>query len=268
MGNENLQDIPAARKVFILNYIKTHGSASIKDLSVIQNVSEATIRRDLDEMSLEGKVERTRGGAILPIEKSTSFEHVYQEKAQLMITEKKAIGKYAAGHIQDGDTIFLDSGTTSLQVGMNLAKKKDLTVFTYDLFIANSIILDSTSTLIVTGGIRRNDFGVLTGPMVQNFIRDIRVSKAFLTADSVDTDFGVSNASFHEVDIKKQLIHSGRYVYLLADHSKFGKTAMAHVCSLHDINEIIVDDGLSPAIQTKLTQAGVSFTLVPPVSEQ
>ena len=263
MENENLQDIPAARKVFILNYIQTHGSASIKELAILQNVSEATIRRDLYEMSLEGKIERTRGGAILQTEQSTSFEHAYNEKAKLMIDEKKAIGKFAASYIENGDTVFLDSGTTSLQIALNLADKKNITVITYDLFIATSIILDESSTLIVTGGIRRNDFGVLTGPMVEQFLRDIRVNKVFLSADSVDLDFGVSNAGFHEIDAKKQSIRSGRYIYLIVDHSKFGKVAMTRVCTLRDVYEIIVDDGLSVEMQDALSKASVPFKLVP-----
>ena len=263
MENENLQDIPAARRVFILNYIQTHGSASIKELSILQNVSEATIRRDLDEMSQEGKLERTRGGAILLTEKSTSYEHAYNEKAKLMIDEKKAIGKFAASYIEDGDTIFLDSGTTSLQVGLNLADKKNLTIITYDLFIATSVILDDSSTLIVTGGIRRNDFGVLTGPMVQDFLRDIRVNKVFLTADSVDINFGISNAGFHEIDAKKQSIRAGRYIYLIVDHSKFGKVAMTRVCTLRDVDEIIVDDNLPLDTQAALSKENILFTLVP-----
>lgn len=267
MENENLQDIPAARKVFILNYIQAHGSASIKELALLQNVSEATIRRDLDEMSLEGKLERTRGGAILLAEQSTSFEHAYNEKAKLMIDEKKAIGKFAASYIEDGDTVFLDSGTTALQVALHMADKKNITVITYDLFVATSIILDESSTLIVTGGIRRNDFGVLTGPMVQEFLRDIRVNKVFLTADSVDMEFGVSNAGFHEIDAKKQSIRSGRYIYLIVDHSKFGKVAMTRVCPLQDIDEVIVDDGLSSDMQNALTKSNVTFQLVPTEDE-
>lgn len=267
MENHTLQDIPAARKVFILNYIKENGSASIKDLSILQNVSEATIRRDLDAMSIEGILERTRGGAILPHEKSTSFERVYHEKSKLMTLEKKAIGRFAASHVLDGDTIFLDSGTTSFQIGMNLADKRKITVITYDLFIANSIILDASSTLLVTGGVRKTDFGVLTGSLVLNFIRELRLNKAFLTADSVDISFGVSNASFDEVDIKKELIRSSRYVYLAADHSKFGKAAMTHVCSLHDIDEIITDDGLSVDMQKELSTDNIAFTLVSPETE-
>lgn len=262
LEKENLQDIPAARKALILKYIKTHGSASIKDLSILQNVSEATIRRDLDEMSLEGVIKRTRGGAILPTKKSTSFEHAYREKAGLMVDEKKAIGKFAASYVKDGDTIFLDSGTTSFQIGQNLADKKYITVITYDLFIANSTLLDVTSTLIVTGGIRRSDFGVLIGPMVQEFIRNIRVDKVFLTADSVDINFGVSNAGFHEMDIKKQSILCGQHIYLTVDHSKFGQVAMARVCPLQDVGEIIVDSGLPIHIQEALTRENIKFTLV------
>ncbi|MDE7038927.1 MAG: DeoR/GlpR transcriptional regulator, partial [Lachnospiraceae bacterium] len=133
--------------------------------------------------------------------------------------------------------------------------------------LPTSIILDASSTLLVTGGVRKTDFGVLTGSLVLNFIRELRLNKAFLTADSVDISFGVSNASFDEVDIKKELIRSSRYVYLAADHSKFGKAAMTHVCSLHDIDEIITDDGLSVDMQKELSADNIAFTLVSPETE-
>ena len=255
-------DLPANRKAQVLRYIENSGSATIRELSALLKVSEATIRRDLDELNSENRVERIHGGALISKTSRTSFECAYQDKAKIMTDEKKRIGFQAASYVEDGETVLLDSGTTSLQIAMNLSSKKNITVITYDLYIANAAVLDASSTLIVTGGMRRPDFGVLTGSMVQDFIREIRVDKAFLGADAVDVKFGVSNATFHEVDLKKALIHAAQKVYLVADHSKFGNLALMHVCGLNEIDLIVTDRNLPQEMQAALKSANYNCVLV------
>ena len=255
-------DLPATRKAAISRYINSKGSATIRELANLLNVSDATIRRDLDALSCDNIVERIHGGAQASRASRTSFESAYGDKSNYMVEEKKRIGFRAAAYIEDGDTILLDSGTTSLQIALNLSEKKNITVITYDLHIANSIVIDPTSTLVVTGGIRRPGFGVLTGSMVQDFIQGIRVDKTFLSADAVDIDFGVSNATLHEADLKKALIHSGQKVYLVADHSKFGNLALVHVCGLSDVDLIITDTGLPEKIQNLLDSKSSHYVLV------
>lgn len=203
MSTISSSDLPAARRSSIIRYVNSAGSATIKQLSNMLKVSEATIRRDLDELSNENMILRIHGGAQSLQERCTSFESAYRDKATYMVDEKTRIGFHAASYISDGDTILLDSGTTTLQLGMNLSEKKNITVITNDLHIASTIELDPSSTLIVTGGIRRSGFGVLTGAVVQEFFQGIRVDKSFLSADAVDIEFGISNATFHEVDQKK-----------------------------------------------------------------
>lgn len=247
-------ELPTTRKASILRYIKVKGNATIKELSSQFNVSEATIRRDLDELDSEKLLERIHGGAQIPNVSSTSSETAYREKALLQVAEKTRIGAYAASLIADGDTILLDSGTTCLQIALNLDKKKRITVITNDLHIANSIVLDSSSTLIVTGGIARPEFGVLTGTMVQRFLQGIRVDKTFLSADAIDIRYGIFNATMHEVDLKKALIASAQQVCLTADHTKFGKVALAQVCTLSELDLIVTDNALSPIQQQLLNE--------------
>lgn len=255
-------DLPATRRTSILRYVNSSGSATIKELSSLLNVSEATIRRDLNELSSENMIERIHGGAQTLQDRCTSFESAYRDKSTFMVEEKARIGFCAASYINDGDTILLDSGTTTLQIALNLAEKRNITVITNDLHIANSIELDPTSTLIVTGGIRRSGFGVLTGAMVQDFIRGIRVDKAFLSADAIDVDFGVSNATFHEVDQKKALIHSAQKVYLVSDHTKFGNVALIRVCDLRNIDLLITDNALHPKLRAQLDNLNIHYELV------
>lgn len=256
------KNLPATRRASILNFVNAAGSASVKELSSIINVSEATIRRDLDELGKENLIERIHGGAQALQLGKTSFESAYYDKTTYMTDEKNRIGFFAASYVNDGDTVLLDSGTTTLKVAMNLAQKKNITVITNDLHIANSIELDPTSSLIVSGGIRRDGFGVLTGATVKEFFQNIRVDKSFMGADAVDSDFGISNATFHEVDQKKALIHSSQKVYLVADHTKFGKIALARVCDLRSLDCIITDSALPDIYQTQLQSRKIKYILV------
>jgi len=262
MGNQKqkISSIPAERQKQIIEYIENHGSAQIKALADYQNVSEATIRRDLDELAASGIIERTHGGAIV-IDKSTSFEHKYSEKMKLMLAEKCSIAKAASELVRDGDTVFLDSGTTTYFIAQNLGNFKDLTVITHDLQIGNTAVLHPTSTLIVTGGIRREGFSVLVGSHTENFIKELKVNLVFLGADAIDVKNGIYNANFLEVGIKKLLVAIGKHVVLVSDSSKFSRSALAKVCGIGSIDTIVTDSGITDEIKDQIEKNGVRLIL-------
>lgn len=253
--------IPAERMKQILAFIEEKGSAQVRQLAKFQQVSEATIRRDLIELEKLGSIKRTHGGAVIS-GRSTSFERVYQEKMVMQAAEKKRIGREAAKYVGDGDTLFLDSGTTIYQLAQQLEDKKNLTVITNDLCIANTTVLHPSSDLIVTGGIRREYYNVLVGSITENFVRRLRVDKMFLSADAVDPEFGVSNANFIEAEIKTLMVNAGKEVILLADKTKFGKTALTRVCYLNEVNRIITDSGVPQAIVQKIAEQGVTLEMI------
>lgn len=247
--------LPIERQDSILQYIRTHGSAQIKELSVLMGVSEATIRRDLDELDHSGKVERTHGGAICN-HNGTSFERKHEEKMSIMEEEKRRIAQAAASFVSEGDTIFLDSGTTTFLLGTLLSDIPNLTIITYDIIIAYSLALHPTSTLIVTGGVRRSGYNnVLIGVQTENFLRDLHVDKTFLGADAIDINFGVSNSNYMEAEVKKQAAKIGRHTFLLTDHSKFGNTALSKVCSLDEIDVLITDKNTPQSFVNPLKKA-------------
>ncbi len=258
---EEQQFIPAERMKQILAFIEEKGSVQVKELAGFQQVSEATIRRDLIELEQQGTIRRTHGGAVI-VTRSTSYERVYQDKTMLQAAEKKRIGVAASRYISNGDTIFLDTGTTIYQLGRALHEKQNLTVITNDLCIASSVVLHPSSELIVTGGVRRECFNVLIGSITENFVRNLRLDKVFLSADAVDVEFGVSNANFIEAEIKTVAVHAGKEVILLADKTKFGKTALKRVCTLSEVDRIISDTGLSPAIVSQMAERGMALELV------
>lgn len=247
---ENNLDFPAERLKKLEALLEERGSAKISELAADLRVSESTIRRDLDTLVKFGRIERTHGGAIW-IRHSSSYE-LYADKVLVNLEAKRRIGAACAEMIEDGDSLFLDSGTTTFQVAQALKSRKNLTVFTYDLAIATMVSFDPSTTVVVTGGVKREDYNVVSGTMAEDFISRIHFGTLFLSADAIDPEFGVSNTHLPEVFIKSRLCAAADRVVLAADSSKYGKVAMAKVCSFDQLAAIVCDSGLEPEMQRQL----------------
>lgn len=231
-----------ARQQAILEHINNAGSAQIKELAVELGVSEATVRRDFDELAQSGLAERVHGGLVKA--NGTAFERYHSEKLQSMLQEKQRIARKAASLIENGDSIFLDSGTTTYFIAQNLSMLTDLTIITNNLDIALSCKFHPTSTLLVTGGVRRDNYSVLIGDVAENMLKSFFVDIAFLGCDAISLDNGVYNTNFMELGIKKQIVACGRRLVLVTDSSKFHKKALAKVCDVQELDMVITDDGL------------------------
>lgn len=252
--NVKVSHVPAERQEMIVQYVRSHGSAQIKPLSKWLDVSEATIRRDLDDLNAAGALERTHGGAVFRKD-GTSFERQYEDKLTIMEPEKRRIAQAALTFIEPGDTLFLDSGTTCYYLGLILGDIPNLTVFTYDLMIAYTTALHISSTLVLSGGIRRTAYNnVLIGSNVTDFLHNLRFDKVFLGADAVDVNYGVSNSNYPEAEIKQHALESGQKSILLADSSKFGKVALSRVCTLDQIDTLISDKSINQAYVPELSK--------------
>ena len=253
--------IPAERQKKMMEYIEIHTSAQIHELAAEFHVSEATVRRDLDELDQQGALRRTHGGAI-KVDRSTSYEHMYTEKIGLMTEEKHRIARYAAQMVHNGDTVMIDSGTTAFFIAQALSSHENLTLITNDLCIAYQTPIHPSSTLIVTGGTRRQGRQELVGTMTENFIRDTRVDIAFIGADGVDFTAGVTNANFAEIGVKRLMIQSAMRSVVVADHGKFGRVALARVCDLNEPDMILTDSGLEEETLSKLRKLQIEVELV------
>ncbi len=230
------------RQQEILDYINGNGSATIRDFLGIYDVSEATIRRDFDELSKLGLIDRIHGGAMRV--NSTALVHFHTEKMTLRLNEKKQIAAYAASLVKNGESLFLDSGTTATFIAMELTNHKDLIIITNNLDIVRSVQFDPTVSLIVTGGVRNDQYSALVGNIAENLISSFHVDKAFMGCDAIDVESGVYNANFPAVGVKQCIVNCGKKTILVADSSKFYVKALAKVCSLQAIDMIITDKGL------------------------
>ena len=246
-GFDYTQEIIHGRLIAIMEYLKKYGRLTVLDMSEYLNVSQATIRRDLKELQKQGVIRRTHGGAVLN-GISTTFEYQYHDKVAMMMDEKERIAIQAALEIEDGDAVFLDSGTTTYQIAQHLQERKNLTVITYDMSIAIALNNHPSAQVIVTGGAVRSNYNVLVGSITEQFIRNMMVDKVFLSADAVDRNFGISNANYIESGVKSLLVKAGKKIILVADRTKFNKLAVSKFCDIKDIDLIITDKDISPDI--------------------
>jgi len=241
--------IPGQRKQNIVDYLAIYRSITVHKASELNGVSVATARRDIDEMTEEGLCSRTHGGAVL--NESISMETVHSEKRRLMVSEKHQIAMNALKMIHEGDSVFLDSGTTTYFLAKELKAYRNLTVITNNLDIAGTIELDGTSSMIVVGGMRRTEYSVTTGSVAEAFLRDLKVDLTFMGADAVDPDSGVYNSNFMELGTKRSMLECGRKTVLLVDHTKFRKKALVKICGFEAFDCIITDE-LDDRLRRKL----------------
>lgn len=252
--------IPAERKKRIMEYIEASGSAQIKELALVFAVSEATVRRDLAELDDEGRIERTHGGAILRtgLQQKAYFP---DSSADFLAKEKKAIAQYAATLVGDGESIYLDAGSITYQLAQCLTAHHSLSLVTSDLRVAGAVVFHPTTSVIVTGGSKKGSSNVLTGAMTASFLRGIHVDKCFLSADAIDFDYGISDVDFSIANVKKMAMGASHKVFLLADHTRFGKTMFAKICDMDEISLIISDKALEESYIRRMKQHKIAFYL-------
>jgi DeoR/GlpR family transcriptional regulator of sugar metabolism len=205
-------------------------------------VDASTIRRDLDTLVRSGQAERTHGGA-RPVTGASS-EIPYAVKKTERQPEKIAIARRAAQHVADGDTIILDSGSTTYQVALELRHKADLTIITNDLRIGKYVATIPAVRLLVTGGELLGSVFTLVGERAVDFLSDYSADWAFLGADAIDPTAGITNTNTLEVPLKRAIISAAARTVVLADSSKFGHRALAKVAAIDEVETILTDSGL------------------------
>ena len=248
----------------ILNLINEKGSASVSYLSKYLKVSESTVRRYLNELSNMGLIIRVHGGAMALKENKVSYEPMFEVKASLMLSEKKKIAEKAVEMIDEGDTIILDSGTTTYQIAKEINRKikRRITVISVDVKVTEELGSNPNIETIIIGGKVRPGYFSIFGEYAVFMLKEFQAEKVFLSADAVHPDKGITNSSVEEVFIKKQLIDCGKKVILVADHTKFGKIALAKVCDIDAIDMIITGKDLDEFFIEMLNNKGKELILV------
>jgi DeoR/GlpR family transcriptional regulator of sugar metabolism len=254
------------RKQQIAQFIREHKRATVAELSERFDVSEATIRRDLEKLDSEGEIQRAHGGAVA-VERAAPEPPVVHRMVENE-EEKRRIGRAAAQLVQDGDVIFLGSGTTTLEVARNLDDKKNLTVITNALNVVNQLAGKQNITVIVTGGLFRHSELSLIGHIAEQALKELRADKVIMGMRAISIEEGLTNDYLPETMTDRTIIQFAPEVILVVDHSKFGKVSTALVAPITSVQKIVTDAGISPQIVADLRAKGMAVIVAPDVESE
>jgi DeoR family transcriptional regulator, myo-inositol catabolism operon repressor len=234
----------------IEEYIKENKSVSLDELMEVFNVSKNTIRRDVQELVERGDFKKVYGGVAVNDDNTTKLES-FQVRQVRNKNEKERIAKAAAQFIEDGDIIFVDSGTTTIEL-VDFIKNKDVTVLTNNLdFIVRALPFENIN-VISTGGILERKTNSFVSIKYIELLNAYNIKKAFMASTGISLTNGVTNASPLESELKTAVVNRSLETYLLIDHDKFDKYGLMTYCTLDKINYLVTNKTPSPVYREYL----------------
>ena len=254
--------IPAQRHQRIQTFLEQHRVARNDELGRLLRVSEATVRRDLETLESRGWLERTHGGAVLT--RRLPHEPVYAQSASLYPAEKRAIGRAAAALVRDGDTVFLNSGTTTTEVMRHLAQRSDLTHLT--LVTTNvSATLEARHPgfdVLLLGGVFRPQSNAVVGSFARRALNQIYATKSFIGVDGINVRAGFTTPISAEAEVARLMVERTRgQVIIVADHSKWGVVSNFEIATLKQVGTLVTDSRLPRRARTDLRAASIRLVL-------
>jgi len=243
------------RRRKIIDILESDDRAQVGELAVRFGVSESTIRRDLQLLSDNGAVERTHGGVLPP----SRFEPSFGQKETENRSQKRAIARVAATLVEPGHSVFLDGGTTTLELARLLRTRNDISVASNSVPIA--VELANHPRLILTGGSVKESTLALVGPIAERSIEEMHVDIAFIGMNGVSSTEGFTTPTLEEAATKARMIRAGRATVVLADGSKLGFVTFAHVARVDEVDLLLTDEGAPGSEVQALRSAGLEVRI-------
>lgn len=255
------QDRAKARDEAIVALVREHGFMAIDDLARQFGVTPQTIRRDINHLCEQGRLRRYHGGAGLP----SSVENVaYRTRRVLMQAEKAAIGRACAAAIPDGASLFINIGTTTEEVSRALSAHAGLRVVTNNLNVATTMGARSDVEVILAGGVvRPRDFGIV-GEATIDLIGQFKLDFGIIGISGIDGDGSLLDFDYREVRVAQAIIRNSRHVMLVADHTKFGRSAMVRLGNLEQVDTMVTDAVPPEPFADLLARSNVALRLAEP----
>lgn len=248
------------RRKKIVEWLQEEGSVRVRNLAEAFSVTEATIRQDLEKLETENLIVREHGGAYLksvPQQvRALALHHLVN------MDEKRRIGRAAAALVQNGDTVILDSGSTTTEIANNLLSLSHLNVITNALNIA--LILGATPNIAVhmTGGHFKPPTLSLTGEKAAEYFNGIYAGKLFLATAAISFEAGLTYPSMADLHVKKAMVKAASHVYLVADSTKIGQKSFSSLGGIDLIHTLITDTGITDNDRKAFEKAGVEVMAV------
>lgn len=226
------------RQKELLSCVQRDGFASVEQLAALFRVTHQTIRRDVNLLAKLNMLRRYHGGVSL----SSSAENMaYSARQSLLSEEKRRIAALVAGQIPDQATLFINLGTTTEEVARALSNHRDLRVITNNMNVAATMSNYSGAEVIVTGGVARARDGGLTGEAAVDFISQFKVDFGIIGVSGIEVDGTLRDFDYREVRVSEAIIRHSRTVFLVTDHSKFGRPALVRLGHMSQIDTLFTD---------------------------
>lgn len=246
------------RQTDILELARQQGKVTVEGLAAHFGVTHQTIRRDLSELADAGHLERVHGGAMLP---SGVINIGYEDRRGLNAEAKTRIALRCAAEIPNDCSLFLNIGTSTEAVARALLNHRNLMVITNNLNVANILAANREAGVMVAGGMLRRSDGGLTGAMTRRVVEQFKVDYAVIGCSALDQDGDLLDFDIEEVHVSKTILRQARQSFLVADHSKFLRSAPARITSLADIDSFFTDRPLTPALEARCRDWGTRIVL-------
>lgn len=251
--------LPNKRREKIVEFLKEDGSAKVAELAKLFKVTEVTVRQDLEKLEAQGLIIREHGGAFLKdIENHVKNFSLFNQEN---LDKKEMIANKCLEFIESGDTIILDSGSTTTEIAKKLVGYKNLTVITNALNIALMLGTESGIEVIMTGGEFKPPTLSLTGQKAADFFNGLNVQKLFLATAGISLKSGLTYPSISDLVVKKAMINAADITYLVADSTKIGKNSFASLGALSLIDYIVTDSGIEEKDKTLFKQNEIEVIL-------
>lgn len=246
------------RRVKLRELIREHGFVSIPDLRDAMDVSESTIRRDLEALEDLGEAKRTHGG-VFSTGPTTAVKQFETKQNPGQWDKKRSIAECAAGLIEDHDTLLLDGGSTTYELARQLIGRP-LQIVTNSLPVANLFSSCDSVDLVLLGGALHHRTGVTLGNFANQMLQSINVQKAFLSVAGINAK-GFYNSNMLLVETERAMMECADRTIIVADSSKFGHSSLARLCEWCDVHTLVADDGLSESWRRQVEEFQVQLIL-------
>ena len=251
------------RRELVLQALAEKGSVTVAQLSECLRCSQATLRRDLQQLEGLGLLRRTHGGAVPQLTDSGQPEQTPRVKAGLHIPEKVAIGSVAAGLVADGDVIAFNGGTTTLEVARAIRQKGgSFRVVTNSLAVANELVDQPNVEVMVLGGRLRISLE-MSGPQPEQLLEGIFINTAFIGVDGLTVKHGITTYNQSEARTNSAIIAHAERVVVVADHTKIGRLTMALISPISSVHVLITDAAVPESGLQALRDAGIEILVAP-----
>jgi DeoR family transcriptional regulator, fructose operon transcriptional repressor len=255
--------LPSRRRAELVRLARSRGQVTVTELAALFDVSRDTIRRDLDLLAERGLLTRTHGGAV-PLDALAMRDTPFAERLNAHKVAKARIGRAAAALVGDGETLIVNGGSTTRAFAAELVGRRNLTVVTNNLSLPAVLSGDAVRDVYVLGGQYRPESQVTIGEVRFAPVSGISVDTAVIGVGGITTHAGLSTTLLAEAVMIEAMIGTASRTIVVADASKFGHNAFAHIVPLSRIHVLVTDEGPSAELRSALTEAGVEVLVASP----